>query len=233
MIIVREDRVGCSAHIDKNTCDNRRTIRLADIEGRILKVLQEHLLTPDVVASAVEAYRLERERLARGQAKARRAAERDLAAVIRKISGVIAAIEAGGDPRALADRINQLEAERRTIEARLPSRDPDEVLALHPRTAERYKQRVAEIRGALLKGDEAARGAVELVRELIDRIVVTPTDGGEPMQLELIGNVAVLLEEQPANPGALATGRGLRSCFSCRPRYARSAPSIQSQLVCG
>jgi hypothetical protein len=36
---------------------------------------------------------------------------------------------------------------------------------------------------------------VELVRELIDRIVVTPTDDGEPMKLELVGNVATLLEE--------------------------------------
>jgi hypothetical protein len=40
--------------MNKMTCDNRRTISLAEIEARILKVLQEHLLTPDVVASAVE-----------------------------------------------------------------------------------------------------------------------------------------------------------------------------------
>ena len=93
MIIVRDDRVGCSARMNKMTCDNRRTISLAEIEARILKVLQEHLLTPDVVASAVEKYRVERERLAKGRAKTRRAAERELAAVMRKISGVITAIE--------------------------------------------------------------------------------------------------------------------------------------------
>jgi hypothetical protein len=212
MIIVRDDRVGCSARMNKMTCDNRRTISLAEIEARILKVLQAHLLTPDVVASAVEKYRVERERLAKGRAKTRRAAERELAGVMRKISGVITAIESGGDPRSLALRINELEAERRAIEARLPSRDADEVLTLHPKTAERYKQRVADIHAALSKGDKAAREAVELVRELIDRIVVTPTDG-EPMKLELVGNVAALLEEQPRNGGAILAVAGPRNHF--------------------
>ena len=69
MIIARDDRVGCSARMNKMTCDNRRTILFAEIEARILKVLQEHLLTPDVVTSAVEKYRVERERLAKGRAK--------------------------------------------------------------------------------------------------------------------------------------------------------------------
>ena len=203
MIVVRDDRVGCSARINRKTCANRRTIRLAEIERRVLKVLQEHLLAADVVALAIEAYRIESERLVKSQAKSRREAERDLAAVTRKISGVITAIEAGGDPRSLAMRINELEAERRAIETRLPSADPQQVLAIHPKTAQRYEQRIAEIHTALSKGDEAAREAVELVRELIDRIVVTPTDDGEPMKLELVGNVAALLEEQPLNTGAI------------------------------
>jgi hypothetical protein len=130
---------------------------------------------------------------------------------MRKISGVITAIESGGDPRSLALRINELEAERRAIEARLPSREADKVLALHPKTAERYKQRVTDIHTALSKGDKAAREAVELVRELIDRIVVTPTDDGEPMKLELVGNVAALLEEQPPNGGAIVAVAGPRN----------------------
>ncbi len=112
------------------------------------------------------------------------------------------------DPRSLAMRINELEAERRAIEIRLPSTDPQEVLAIHPKTAERYGRRVTEIHTALSKGDEATREAVELVRELIDRIVVMPTDDGEPMMLELVGNVATLLEEQPSNTGAIVAVAG-------------------------
>jgi hypothetical protein len=41
------------------------------------------------------------------------------------------------------------------------------------------------------------------VRELIERIVVTPTGPGEPLKLELIGNISVLLPEQCSKPGAI------------------------------
>ena len=70
---------------------------------------------------------------------------------------------------------------------------------------------MADIHATLSKGDRAARQAVELVRKLIDRIVVTPTDDGEPMKLELVGNVAALLEEQPLNGGAILAVAGPRN----------------------
>ena len=34
MIVVRDDRVGCSAHMNRKTCQNNRSIRLAEIEAR-------------------------------------------------------------------------------------------------------------------------------------------------------------------------------------------------------
>jgi site-specific DNA recombinase len=213
MIVVRDDRVGCSAHMNRKTCGNNRSIRLEEIERRILKVLQEHLLSPEVTASAVEAYRLERERTAKTEAKSQRNAERELATVIRKISGVITAIESGGDPRTLAARINELEAERRVIEARLQNGGAINTLAFHPKIAERYRQKVVDIRGALSKGDEASREAVRLVRELIDRIVVTPTDSGDPMKVELVGNVAAILAEHNEKPGAIVNDAGPRNHF--------------------
>jgi len=40
MIIVCGDRVGCSAHENKGTCDNRRSIRLAAIETRVVAALK-------------------------------------------------------------------------------------------------------------------------------------------------------------------------------------------------
>src|SRR5262245_43027804 len=74
---------------EQGTCDNRRSIRLAEIEARVVAAVKNDLLAPDLVAECVEAYRIERSRLAKEQAKQRRNAERDLAAIDRKIAGVI------------------------------------------------------------------------------------------------------------------------------------------------
>lgn len=218
MIVVRDDRVGCSARLNKATCAMGRTISLNEIEKRVLSALQAHLLAPDIVAAAVEAYREERNRLTKDTARQRRDAERDLAAVDRKIAGIVSAIEAGGDPRALSQRLNDLEAERRTVAARLPAADGSDVLTLHPHAADRYRAKVADIHAALSKGDAAAREAVALVRELIDRIVVTPGAGGGPMQLELVGNVAALLMEPTQNAGAIVVVAG-----ACNNQYRASA----------
>ena len=41
------DRLGCVAHREKATCDNSRTIKLADLEFRVLSGLKRNLLQPE------------------------------------------------------------------------------------------------------------------------------------------------------------------------------------------
>ena len=67
------------------------------------------------------------------------------------------------------------------------------------------------------------------MRELIDRIVVTPTDDGEPMKVELVGNVAALLEEQPSNTGAIVAVAGPRNNHYSASRDG-ARPKILFQL---
>lgn len=106
--------------------------------------------------------------------------------------------------RALVPRLEALEAERRAILARTPEPIADDVLALHPGAAERYRQKVEDIRAALAQGDEAGREAVALVRELITKITVTPAEKGKQMPLTIEGNLAMMLaREQAENASAI------------------------------
>ncbi len=210
MIVVRDDSVGCSAHRNKRTCTNRATIKLSEIEQRVLGLLQHHLLAPEVVAASVEAYRAERERLNAEKAQAARSVERDLASIDLKTRRLLEAIESGEPSRVLTQRVAALEAERAEIVARTPAPIADNVLRVHPAAAKRYAQKVADIRNALTQGDEAAREAVALVRELIRTITVTPGDeGGGPARLEVSGDLAVMLE-QGTNEAATSTVAGSR-----------------------
>ena len=65
------------------------------------------------------------------------------------------------------------------------------VVSVHPHAARRYKAKVEQIQWALTKGDAAGQEAVQLVRSLIDKIVITP--GPDRMALEVFGDLAVLL----------------------------------------
>lgn len=210
MIVVWKDRVGCSSKINRGICGARRTILLGEIEHRVLAALEAHLLAPDIVAAAVEAYREERARLNAERARNRRNAERDLAAIDRKIAGIVAAIEAGGDPRTLAQRLNALEQERTAIVGRLPDEVGAGAIELHPQAAARYRAKVADIREAMSRGDEAGQEAITLARELVDRIVVHQAPAGAPLALEIVGDLAALMSAGPAG-GPMTVVAGARN----------------------
>lgn len=209
MIVLRDDYLGCSASRARGTCHNRKTIRVAEIQNRILESLQAHLLQPEIVKVAVEAYRVERDRISRANAKRQREAERDLSAIDRKIQAVITAIEAGGDPRALAARLNELEAERTNLTRE--SAPAGDVVSLHPKAAALYAETVRNLHSVLSAGRETSRQAIDLVRELIDKIIATPDEGGGPMNLELVGNLAALLVKRSETTPARLTVAGPRN----------------------
>ncbi len=218
MIVIRADWVGCSAQRTRGTCNNTRTIKLAEIEGRILAVLQKHLLDPDVVAGAIEVYREERARLAKAQARADRDLASELAAVDRKIAGVIKLAEddAGADFKGLAQRLRDLESQKADLERRIDrQKRAGDVVVLHPQAAARYKAKVENIRDALTRGDKAAREAVALVRDLIDHITATPTPKSEPIRLDLTGNLAALVADPTGSATVVVAGAGFDRELKC------------------
>ena len=85
---------------------------MREIEVRVLKTLEQHLLAPNMVEVAIEAFRAERQALAQERARSRAARERRLADVEAKLQRYFRVIEAGGDPAALAAQLNALHAEK-------------------------------------------------------------------------------------------------------------------------
>jgi hypothetical protein len=174
-------------------CSNSRNVAATEVENRVIAALKRHLLAPDVIAAAIEAYRLERQRLSRERVNARNSVERELAETKRRIYHVIRSIEDGGDPKVLTPRLNQLAARQEELEARFALANAPDVVELHPKAAERYRRKVDEIQTALASGDTAGTEAVTLVRELIQRVRVVPTPRGEPVGLEIAGDLAAIL----------------------------------------
>jgi hypothetical protein len=100
------------------------------------------------------------------------------------------------EARAFGARVAELERERTAILARTPKPIPDDVLSLHPRAAERYRQKVEDIRAALAKGHKAGGEAVLIVRDMIKKIIVAPTPKGQELPLTIEGDLAVMLDQE-------------------------------------
>ncbi len=88
-VVKTQSYFGCSTVTNSGACDNRRQVSIDEIENRVLNALRIHLLEPDVVAAAVEAYRLERERLAAARRRGEHDTRRELAELERKIARLV------------------------------------------------------------------------------------------------------------------------------------------------
>src|SRR5262249_3044492 len=70
--IKNRDQLACSAHREKGTCDNNRTIRVAELERRVLEGIERRLLAPETVAEFLREYHAERKRLRKEASRQRR-----------------------------------------------------------------------------------------------------------------------------------------------------------------
>ncbi|HEY1243435.1 MAG TPA: recombinase family protein [Hyphomicrobiaceae bacterium] len=226
VVRTRKDGViyfGCSVHMNRRGCENGRFVPAPEIEGRVLAALKAHLLAPDVIKTAIEAYRVERVRLSREAAKTRASLERELAEINRKIKWIIREIENGRGSAKVSDRLYELETREEAVKSQLALANGPDLVELHPQAAERYAAKVADIHAALARGDAAGHEAINLVRELITRVRVIPTPKGEPIGLEIAGDLAALL-------GANNEGTPVVSTMVAGARFSRDRHILSATI---
>jgi site-specific DNA recombinase len=187
--IVGRDRYGCATRRSKGTCTNVLLIARQELEDRVLSGLKERLMAPDLVAGFIDAFNNEMRNLATSAEGEGLAVKRTLADVERKIVAIVRAIEDGGYNSTLKARLTALEQEKAQAEIRLRTCKPAPVLRLHTKLPELYRSKVDRLAEALNAPDTVAEAA-EIMRGLIDRIVLTPE--GDVLRAELHGDLAVL-----------------------------------------
>jgi site-specific DNA recombinase len=163
-------RIQCSAYKESGSCKNSRRVYLDDIEALAIKGLRQHLAHPEVITEFVDAYNAERKRLKKEASTQRTRIERRLGEIEREIKRIVDFIVKGMATDALIPRMNELEADRKALAARLEeTSEADNVIALHPKALDRYKRAVMELADELKSGMPAEFAAV---RELVTAIIV-------------------------------------------------------------
>ncbi|MDZ4309897.1 MAG: zinc ribbon domain-containing protein, partial [Cypionkella sp.] len=165
---------GCSAAHNKAmaVCTNMRLIKQKNLETAVLKAMQHHLMDPEAVAIFCEAYRAERNRLVNAATTNRKSLEKELASAIRDHAKLVDAIIAGIAVAQVKDRMNDLDARRKTLEAQLGFlTEAPEPLRFHPKMAVVYREKVSALIAAL---GEAAPVATDAKRHRSSCADTTP-----------------------------------------------------------
>jgi len=187
---VGRDYLACSAARGQGTCDNRRSIRRHDLEGVILDGLRHRLMQPDLVKEFIAEFHRELNRAARERDSCLDGKRRELAAVKRRLDGLIDAIADGLRTPGLKAKLEGLESRQALLEAELDDPQPA-APRMHPNLAEVYRQKVANLHAAL--ADPACRDqALDILRGLVDQVIMHPREGG--FEIELIGQIARMVE---------------------------------------
>jgi site-specific DNA recombinase len=213
--VMGKDRYGCATRRAKGTCSNDKTITRQKIESRVLGGLKDKLMAPELVAEFVRTFQEEMNAAAKTAAARGEELKREAETVDRKIAGIMSAIEDGMYTPALKERMKALETRKAEIEATMASAEPPSVVRLHPNAAEIYRRKVAELELAL-NDDSIKAEAAEILRSLIDRVVLTPSAGApDGLDTQLHRDLAAVLALSDENadkqklPGLVGPGSQL------------------------
>ncbi|MPZ57353.1 MAG: recombinase family protein, partial [Rhizobiales bacterium] len=187
-----QDRYACTNHVLSVGCDNARTVNRKVLEARVLAGLRDRLMAPEAAAAAMRAYAKETNRLNRERRTSGEASRRELANTEKAIKEIVHVIEQGGFHRVLLDRLTELEARQDGLNARL-SQGPVDIPDIHPNIGDIYRRRIERLSDALGHPDDA-REAAEALREVIDRIVITPGEKRGDLNIALHGDLGTVLE---------------------------------------
>ncbi|MEW8417747.1 MAG: recombinase family protein [Candidatus Thiodiazotropha endolucinida] len=188
---VSSDRYGCSTARNKGTCSNRRTIKQETLESAVLNALQNHLMDPKMCEIFCEEYTRHINELRISRNATIHAHKAELKKLAKEKAEMIEAIKRGIPAEEILDDMNNMVARREELEAILENAEEAPVL-IHPQMAERYKQEVGILRESLNDPDKRTEAA-EILRNLIEKIVLSPKTGESGLSIDLHGDLAGIL----------------------------------------
>jgi site-specific DNA recombinase len=156
----------------------------------ILEGLKQRLMEPKLVEEFVRAFQREVNSQRREQDLLVVATKRELAEVTRKLNGLIDAIAEGLRTPGLQKRLEELESRRAELEQEITSASAPPI-RLHPSLAQVYRRKVEQLQQAL-NDPEIRDEAIEVLRSLLESVVIAPADGG--LEIEIVGEISHMIE---------------------------------------
>jgi len=187
--------LACSAARRQGTCSSRGGIPRQALEDLVLDALKQHLLSPEYVKEFINAFHTEVNRQRHDAEIVAGIKRKELDEVQRRLDALIDAIADGLRAPSLQTRLNQLESRKLELQRELET-VPPAAPRFHPRLADVYRQKVAQLHDALADPQDREE-AIEILRGLIEKVSVRPTGKGRAFEVELVGEIANMIALSP------------------------------------
>jgi DNA invertase Pin-like site-specific DNA recombinase len=195
-------RLGCTNHVERGTCTNRRTVARDAILSRVLVGLKERLLAPELVEEFARAFVAEVNAANRERGARQAGLQAEVSKLDRQIRTLLELIKDGHGGVAMATELREVERRREALQAEVAAAGvAAPVPVLHPNLPALYRRKVEALEEAL-KDEATALLAAEALRTLIDAILVHPGERRGEVSLSLRGDLAAFLQMAEADAAA-------------------------------
>ncbi len=192
----------CTA-AQRHLCTNRASIRRDRLEAQVITLLAENLMEPVLAEAFAEAFTAEWNRMAAEAGLQSAQLRRDLAAVERKLSNLLDALAEGFRGAGVQAKLAGLELDRDRLAQAIQHSQPTPVRLL-PNLGHAWRRTLAGLRERLA-GPEHDAHARDIVRQLIERVVIHPAPPRKPPDITIEGRLEqMLITAQPGLPEHVA-----------------------------
>ena len=194
MTIIGRERYACSARREQGTCTNATSIKAQELEQRVLNGLQSILLGHEETMTAfAEAFHTEVKRRQTRTASQKTTVQQDLLKVETGIKRCVDLLLHSDTPmESIRNTLEELEMQKRALTRELSLQTEEDKIVLHPNIGELYARKIGDLK-SLLQNDTTKHLATEIIRSLIEKIVVSPTGQRGKSDMVLHGALASIL----------------------------------------
>lgn len=193
MIIIGQQRYGCGHRRERGDCQNAHTIRVEPLEERVLEGVRHEMMAPEVLRTFMKEFHQDLKRARAEKTRHRRGLERRLAETKKKIDSILTSIMDGMYHASLKEKMTELEQTKEELEAELAEMKNPNVLEMHPNLGESYSRKIEKLIESLNAGEEERLQATAILRSLIEKIEIVPTEKKGQVHIDIYGEMAAIL----------------------------------------
>lgn len=227
---ISKEHYGCSAARNKGkaVCSNMKSIRRDVVENSVLGALQDHLMDPALVEVFCAEYTKHKNELHKTRNADLNRAQNELKTLDKSKQRIIEAIKVGMPPSEFKDEMDSIIVRRKALEQAIGNKSECDQPIFHPSMAKHYHKQVEALR-RILNQEDGKDEAIELLRSLVEKIVLTPEQGRKNLKIDLYGSLAGILNIAAQKTGSQDKMLDQLKLVAGNDNY----PELQVKLVAG